>query len=628
MLSVSRHEAGPGLSVTTRRAFHLLLIAAGLLGASLAAAQQAGRVEHSLSFPRKNSQYVHVRSEFPAGSETLEVALPSWTPGSYLIRDYAGSLEGLSAKGPEGQGLPTLKVAKNRWRIDTSGVSPVILEYDVWAGRKNVAESWIESDFALLNGAGLFLYSEESRTLAQTVRLELPPAWTTEFTSLDALSGGGGYVARDYDELVDSPIVLGNGRAYDFNVDGRDYALVLATENSLWDGEAAAEDVAQIVRAQQAFWGVDPFEKKYLFLNLFMDQFGGLEHDHSTVMMCSPWQMRGREDYVKWLGLVSHEFFHSWNVRRMRPEALGDYDYDQEVYTRELWLAEGLSSYYDNLLLFRSGLIQVAEYFNLLADEILNYETTPGREVRSAELASLDTWIKHYKPDRNKLNSTISYYRKGALIGFVTDTAIRRQTNNRSSLDTVMRKMYSRYGGGDSGHGVYPPGAFEDIVEEEAGAEVRRRVERLLRSTDDPRIEDALGWYGLTLNRSQPPVNGDPTPGGLGVRWEVSGGSVLAEHVLSGYPASDAGVLPGDELLAIQGIRLKPENYLGALQKIRPGEEIELVLARYGRLVTLSLVAEDPIPAAYAIHAKPRMSRVEKKRLEAWLGRPLAFNGR
>ena len=596
-----------------------------IAGPCTAAAQQ---VEHGLSFPRKNSQYVHVRSQFPADSETVEVSLPSWTPGSYLIRDYAGSLEGLRAAGPGGQGLEVLKVAKNRWRIDTSRVGTVILDYDVWAGRKNVAESWVESDFALLNGAGLFLYNEESRNLPQAVRVELPPSWSSVFTSLPAGPGELSYLARDYDELVDSPMVAGNGREYGFESGGQSYSLVLATGNSLWDGETAAEDVAKIVRVQQEFWGVNPFERKYLFLNLFMEQFGGLEHDHSTVLMCGPWQMRGREDYIKWLGLVSHEFFHSWNVRRMRPEALSEYDYDQEVYTRELWLAEGLSSYYDNLLLFRAGLIDVADYFNLLADEILNYETTPGREVRSAELASFDTWIKHYKPDSNKLNSTISYYRKGALIGFVTDTAIRRQTNNRSSLDTVMREMYARYGPGEAGHGVYPPGAFEDLVEAAAGAGVRQQVERLLRSTADPEVEEALDWYGLSLSRTQPPVNGETTPGGLGVRWETSGGSVLAEHVLSGYPASAAGVLPGDELLAIQGIRLKPENYQAALLKIRPGEQIELVLARSGRLVTLGLVAEDPIPAGYSILAQSKMSSREKQRLEAWLGRPLSFNGR
>ena len=271
-------------------------------------------------------------------------------------------------------------------------------------------------------------------------------------------------------------------------------------------------------------------------------------------MMCSPWQMRGRQDYIKWLGLVSHEFFHSWNVRRMRPESLSEYDYEQEVYTRELWLAEGLSSYYDDLLLFRGGLIDVREYVDLLAESIRNYETRPGREVRSAEMASFDTWIKQYKADDNKLNSTISYYRKGALIGFVTDMEIRRQTKNKASLDTVMREMYRLYGNGGTGQGGYPPGAFEEQVEATAGPEVRAIVENMLQTTGDPDVDKALDWYGLKLLRTGlPVVSEELTRPGSASCWNLNGASLLAEYVLLGRPAAEAGVLPGDELLAING---------------------------------------------------------------------------
>ena len=360
-------------------------------------------------------------------------------------------------------------------------------------------------------------------------------------------------------------------------------------------------------------------------MNVFMDKFSGLEHDHSTVMMCGPWQMRGREDYIKWLGLVSHEFFHSWNVRRMRPAALAEYDYDQEVYTRELWLAEGLTSYYDNLLLFRGRLIDVSDYFELLAEEIRDYEATPGRAVRSAELASFDTWIKQYKPDGNKLNSTVSYYRKGALIGFVADMEIRRETKNQASLDTVMREMYSRYGPDGMGHGSYPPGAFEDMVESTAGPEVRASVENMLKTTSDPGIDEALRWYGLELQRKPGTVNGEQVPGGIGVKWKVVGAALLAEYVLLGHPGAVAGVLPGDELLAIGGLRVTTENYLQHLQKILPNEQIELTLVRHGRLVNLRLLTETELSVSYVIVPKPGISNREKKRMEAWLGRDLKF---
>jgi len=354
-----------------------------------------------------------------------------------------------------------------------------------------------------------------------------------------------------------------------------------------------------------------------------------LEHDQSTVMMCDPWQMSERKDYIKWLGLVSHEFFHAWNVRRMRPAALADYDYDREVYTRELWLAEGLSSYYDDLLLFRAGLLSVSEYFELLAQEIRHYEVMPGREVRSAERASFDTWIKHYQPDENSVNSTVSYYRKGALIGFVTDTEIRRATGNRASLDTVMRAMYSRFGPPSGSAEGYPPGAFEAEVERSGGSRVRAFVEDLLQSTDDPDVDAALAWYGLSLDRAPASaaakVAGSNPPAGFGVVWSLDGERLVAEQVVLGHAGADAGILPGDELLAIDGFRVTPGTYAAHSQRLQPGQTVELTLVRHERLLTLPVDVQAAISERYAIGTREKMRRAEQRRLEAWLGRELRF---
>lgn len=604
-----------------------LLITVVLLAWQLPAISAArAEVGHELSFPGKNNQYVHVRSTFDVPEGTFDLFLPSWTPGSYLIRDFVTNLESFAARDSSGRQLEVRKLAKNHWQIDAAGAASLTVEYDVWAGRRNVSESWVESDFGLLNGAGLFLYNGQSSGQPQKVRVLLPGDWASLHTSLAGTGISNEFLARNYDELVDSPILAGNSVEFDFEVKGHPYSLVMSRQNQLWDGAVAADAVADIVRAQQDFWGVNPFDRRYLFLNLYMDKFGGLEHDHSTVLMCSPWQMRGKKEYIKWLGLVSHEFFHSWNVRRMRPAALAEYDYSQEVYTRELWLAEGITSYYDNLLLFRAGLIDVGDYFELLAEELRNYETTPGREVRSAELASFDTWIKHYKQDSNKVNSTISYYGKGALIGFVADMEIRRATDSRASLDTVMREMYSRYGSDASGTGGYPPGAFEQVVESIAGPQVRRVVEDMLKSTADPDFDKALGWYGLVLERSVRNGGGDKPPAGIGVKWSVSGAALLAEFVVLGYPAAAAGVLPGDELLAIDGLRVTPDTYQAYFLKLEEGEEIELTLVRDGRLITLPMVTGIEIPVGYSILPESRISSRQKKRMEAWLGRELQFH--
>jgi predicted metalloprotease with PDZ domain len=582
-------------------------------------------VTHVLGFPDRNNQYVQVRSVFQAQGDSLHLYLPSWTPGSYLIRDFATNLEKLRASDAGGKPLNIRKLSTHHWQVESGGARRVTVEYDVWAGRRNVSESWVEAEFGLLNGAGIFLYSEQTSGLPQIVRIQLPEGWGSIQTSLEKTGTDGEFIAVNYDELVDSPILAGNPVVYDFEVNRHPYSLVMLRENPLWDGKKAADDVAEIVRAQQDFWGVNPFDRRYLFLNLYMDKFGGLEHDHSTVMMCSPWQMRGKTDYIKWLGLVSHEFFHSWNVRRMRPQALVDYDYSGEVHTRELWLAEGLTSYYDNLLLFRAGLIDVGDYFELLAEEMRKYETTPGRTVRSAELASFDTWIKHYKEDPNKVNSTVSYYVKGGLIGFVTDMEIRRATNSRESLDTVMRAMYSQYGPRESGLSGYPPGAFEHQVESVAGPAVRKTVEEMLQTTADPHIDESLAWFGLNLQRAPLNDNGEDESAGIGVKWQESAASLFAEYVVRGYPAAAAGVLPGDELLAVNGFRVAPDNYLARFLKLKQDEQVDLTLVRDGRLLTVSMVTGPEIPDSYVILPDSRINNREKQRMEAWLGRELQF---
>jgi predicted metalloprotease with PDZ domain len=459
--------------------------------------------------------------------------------------------------------------------------------------------------------------------------VQLPPEWPDVQTALPESGLPRSYRARDYDELVDSPIVMGRLDRQEFRVADQSYALVVPAGNPLWDAEKARDDVQKIVQAQQAFWGVNPFDREYLFFNFFMGPFGGLEHDQSTVMMCNPWQMTERQDYIKWLGLVSHEFFHAWNVRRMRPAALTDYDYDREMYTRELWLAEGLSSYYDDLLLFRAGLLRVNEYLALLAQEIRNYEIMPGRQVRSAERASFDTWIKQYQPDENSVNSTVSYYRKGAMIGFVTDTKIRRATANKASLDTVMREMYGRYGPGGPERGGYPPGAFEREVERIAGAEVRTFVEDLLQRTDDPDVDEAMDWYGLSLDRAASrtatAANGVVNPGGFGVVWAAVDGRLLAEQVVLGHSGAQAGILPGDELLAIDGFRVTPADFTSRIRRLLPGQTVELTLTRHERLLTLGVGVQEAIPESYTVVSRKKLRRAEQDRLETWLGRQLQF---
>ncbi len=586
-------------------------------------------VEHQLGFDNRKNQYVDVQLSIPVQSAEVTLAMPSWTPGSYLIRDYAAQVESLRASGQSGKTLAVSKIEKNRWRIETAGETRINIEYSVWAGELAVNAGWVESDFAILNGAGIFLYNETIRDLPQRLHINLPESWRNVHVALPRSDDPYTFLARDFDELVDSPVLLGNTTSYPFEVDGHSYALINQGDERLWDGDRAAADTARVVQSVQTFWQTNPLKREYLFMNLISNGSGGLEHDYSTVIMSSPWQMRNRNDYIRWLALLSHEFFHAWNVRRLRPQALRQYDYSREIYTRELWLAEGLSSYYDNLLLFRSGLITVDEYLALLAEEIRNYEVSPGRKVRSAEQASFDTWIKHYKPDANSINSDVSYYRKGSLIGFFADTAIRKSSKQKVSLDDILREMYRRFGPEGSQSQGYPPRAFETLIEQQVGKAVADQVEALLTTVADPDVDAALDYYGLQLDRAvlrkAAEVAGSPVPVDFGLVWNSQESLLLVESVVRGSSGSEAGVLPGDELLAINGQRVDRMTVQDQMLRLQPDESVDLLLVRHGRVLMLPVKVQHAIPDRYRISIKPDIRQREKDRMEQWLGMPLTF---
>ncbi len=606
--------------------FFLLLV---LVWASCPAIAESLQAEHQISFSNRLNQYVDLRLRLPVDTEEVELIMPAWNPGSYLIRDYSANVERLQAAGADKRPLAVKKVSKNRWLVQCAGEHEINVSYSVWAGELTVNSNWVDSEFAQLNGAGIFMFTQASRYWPQTVSVELPHDWSKVFTALPLQPGGQRYFARDYDELVDNPILIGNAKDYRFTVSDHEYVLVNQGETRLWDGPKSADDVSAIVRAVQDFWEISPFERPYWFLNVIAQGGGGLEHDYSTLLLVDSWQMRFREDYVRWLSLVTHEFFHAWNVRRLRPAALKSVDYEREVYTRELWLAEGLTSYYDGLLLLRSGLIGVEEYFKLLAAEFLAYETTPGRQVRSAEAASFDAWIKHYKPNPNTRNSAVSYYRKGTLIGFVTDMRIRRQTGNTSSLDTVMRDLYRKFGPrGTEGSG-YPPHAFETEVESLAGSEVRHQVSNIVSTTSDPEIDEALEWYGLALDRAPARTAaieaGLPVPTDFGLTWNKQSAALVVETVLQGGSGARAGVLPADELIAIDGYRVTKESLPDRMLRLVPNEMAELLLVRQGRVIALAVEVQEAVPDKYQITIRPEIDRKQKQRMSSWLGVALKF---
>ena len=458
------------------------------------------------------THYVEVEARIPVrGASEVELMMAVWTPGSYLVREYARHLEQLRAASPDGNALELSKVRKNRWKVKTGGAAEIKVTYRVYGRVMSVQGNWVDGSFALLNGAATFLTLAGSESRSHEVALELPPRWRTSVTGLPGTSDRRPhhYVAADFDTLVDSPIYAGCPAVYEFQVDGVPHYLVNEGEAGLWDGPRSAHDVEAIVCADKAFWGFLPYEK-YVFFNLLTESGGGLEHKNSTVLMSSRWATRTRSSYLGWLNLVSHEFFHTWNVKRLRPAELGPFDYENEVYTPSLWVAEGMTSYYDRLLVRRADLCTIEEYLagdppspgsdtDKSTGDIERLQTTPGRLVQPLEASSFDAWIKFYRRDENTPNTGVSYYIKGAVVAFLLDAKIQRATAGKKCLDDVMRLAFKRYSGP---HG-FTPAQFRDTAQEVAGIDLSSWFRLVLETTEELDYTEALEWLGLRFAREE-----------------------------------------------------------------------------------------------------------------------------
>lgn len=586
-------------------------------------AQQTDMVKHTVSFPDDRQQVFQVRSEFPVNAATTELKMPSWTPGSYLIRDFAANVNRLTTSSVDGEMLNAEKVSKDRWLVSTGNANTLVLQYEVFTPNLNVRESWASREFSLINGASVFMYTDISRNQPQLVTIISSEERGDVFSALPRQGPGSGFLAENYDELVDGPIAIApDAPSYRFTLENQEYVLLNIGENAFWDGRQAAQDVEKIVGQTQWFWQVNPLERPYWFMNFITGTGGGLEHDHSTVLMTGHMQMRSRKSYIKWLGLVAHEFFHVWNVRRMRPLGLADINYQEIHYTGQLWLAEGLSSYYDNLLLARAGLVTFSEYLELLAADIYRLESTPGRLEQSVTEASFDTWIRHYQPNANTLNSTISYYTKGALIGFVLDAYLRKESRGRHDLDEVMRKMYGRYS-----NTPYDENAFRKIVAEISGSEAGEFVQSVLNTTEELNFDDALSWYGLEILRAPETAASEPVEdlsvSGLGVVWETGKAGLVVKTVLAGSAGEAAGLMPQDEVLAIGDNRLTTKTRDKLMSSYRPGEKTRLLVSRRGRILSLDITLGTAIVDNYVIRLRSEHRPKHIKRLERLLGQKI-----
>jgi predicted metalloprotease with PDZ domain len=576
----------------------------------------------------------------PAGQR---FALPAWIPGSYLIRDFARHIVSIHAAS-RGTDVALAKLDKHTWRAAPCR-GPLTVTAEVYGWDQSVRGAHLDATHGFFNGTCTFLrvLGREERECDVEI---LPPAgrryarWRVA-TSLARNgarpSGFGAYAAADYDELIDHPVEMGTFAHASFTAGGVPHEIAITGRTNA-DLDRLARDLKRVCEWHIRFWGGPAPMDRYVFLVTAVgDGYGGLEHRASTALLCSrddlprPGEKALTESYRTFLGLASHEYFHTWNVKRIKPAAFTPYDLDRENYTALLWAFEGVTSYYDDLALVRCGLAKPEEYLEIVGRSITQLLRTPGRRRQSVADSSWDAWIKYYRQDENSPNAIVSYYGKGALVALCLDLHVRARTAGRRSLDDVMRALWRRYG--RAGIGV-PEDGVERVAEEVSGLKLGTLFGRWLRSTAELPLEEMLATVGVEMEvrpaESASDRGGRPAARSaaalasravLGARTAADGNDVKLTHVLDGGAALAAGLAAGDVIVAMDGIRVAPETFEGRLGQLKPGDRARLHVFRRDELhelgITFAAAAADTCVLRFDKRAPVRAAALRR----GWLGR-------
>ncbi|MFG6468661.1 M61 family metallopeptidase [Roseateles sp. BYS87W] len=536
-----------------------------------------------------------VTLDVPAPVAGQRVSLPVWIPGSYMVREFAKHLQDLRAH-QSGAECALTQVDKATWQVACAADVPLTLTYTVYAFDPSVRTAWLDDARAFFNASSLCLrvLGQEHRPHRLTLA-DVPAGWRV---ATEMAVDGDGYLAADYDELVDHPFELGGHWQGEFIAAGVPHRVVVAGAWPSFDGERLLADVQRICEAQVQFWGEAPFTR-YSFLLWAVDEgHGGLEHRASTALICARRELptsaepaAPSEGYLRLLGLFSHEYFHAWNVKRLRPAEFARFDYQRENHTELLWFFEGFTSYYDELMLRRAGLVDTPRYLQLLAASVQSVLANPGRRVQALAQASFEAWTKYYRPDENSPNATSNYYAQGALVALCLDLSLRAAG---ASLDALMRRLWQQ-----TPEGLLTEAAVLAAVADLGGADLARQLHAWVHDTGELPLQPLLATAGVAWRDGARATMAQRL--GLRVRESALTG-ITVTHVLSGSAAEHAGVNARDEILGADGWRLRRLDDLAALQPAS-GAPVRLLLSRDQRLVERVLTVPPASAAAGGVAA-------------------------
>lgn len=575
-------------------------------------------VRYRVAMPKPHSRLFEVQAEFPPCGAELTVALPVWTPGSYLVREYSRHVQEFAVTDTAGKPVPFERLDKRSFKIAAKD-QPVRCAYKVYANELTVRTSHLDGTHGYFNGATLFFYVEALRGRQHRVTVDAPTGWRT---TVALEQDGTDFVAPNYDDLVDSPFEIGPHSAITFTAAGVPHEIVTWGEPQL-DEKKLTADLAKIVETEAAMFGGLPM-KRYVFFIYATDKGrGGLEHKASTALLYPRTGFSTSKGWEDFLTLCAHEYFHLWNVKRVKPKRFVPFDYSQENYTQLLWFFEGGTSYYDNLITRRAGLMSAARYLTRFGESLTTLHTTPGRKVLPLVDASMISWTKHYRPDENSPNTAISYYLKGEIVCALLDLTIRRATSNAKCLDDVLRLLWQRFG---DEAGV-PEDGIESAAKEIANTDLSSFFDRSLRGLDelDYSVFSHVGLEVRFRPRESATDKGGTPPRSKGDKVQAwigivpkSGAGVAT--VLDGSPAMEAGIYADDEIVALDGLKCDASGLVSRCDDKKPGDIVRVTLFRRDRLVEVpvTLVSKPADTVFLARVEKP--TDEQKAAYQSWLG--------
>ena len=613
-----------GREMNLHRAWKLLAASIVLTVMISVAAGAAEPVEYELRFGKPSSHLLEItlRANGLKGP-SAEFAMPAWAPGSYVVNDYAKNVQGFRATGPGGKELAWRKTDKQTWRVETGGAATVTVQYKLYAN--TLANNWAQynEQHAFLGGPAVWMYLAGGKERAVRLVIATPAGWRVA-TGLGRMAENT-FAAADYDTFADAPLEISDYAEKTFVEAGSTYHVVVHDVVGKKDFSKFATDTQTIVAATVPVFAAAvggtrpaPYDEYWFLFHIWPGTGGGLEHLNST-QINSPrdWDnqsMRpsGETDYEGKLGVTSHEFFHAWNVKRLRPKPLGPFDYSREVHTPSLWISEGLTSYYGDVLLMRAGLVKPERYLEWTARLLTNFEQKPGRSERSIEDTSWDTWFRAgAQGETNLANSSYSYYDGGQIAGHLLDFAIREATNNQKSLDDWMRLLYQRY--------ALPKPGFEpeDAVRaanEVAGKDISEIFRRYISGKEPMPYEKYFDYAGIQIERLR-----TPELGWIGITTtREEDGRARVSNIIPGSPAEDAGVDKSDVIVAVDGRMMDQGEFLRMLDARKPGEAIKLAVLRRGNLQEIS-VTTVPYPyAVFKLRLVENPTEMQRKIYESW----------